>query len=69
MEVLNKGGNAKYTSYHTVDKLLTYFRLGLSNSLTSPASKLRQPLDTHWLACDEAVQTLKRSLGQRHWRI
>ena len=42
--------------------MLVNFRLAFKQLFDRPALKLRQPSDTRWLACDEAVQTLKCSL-------
>ena len=54
--------NSFFTYFHRSPKRAGKLQASFERLFDQPALKLRQPSDTRWLACDEAVQTLKRSL-------
>ena len=54
--------NSFFTYFHRSPKRAGKLQASFEQLFDRPALKLRQPSDTRWLACDEAVQTLKRSL-------
>ena len=54
--------NSFFTYFHCSLKCAGQLQASFEQLFDQPALKLRQPSYTRWLACDEAVQTLKRSL-------
>ena len=54
--------NSFFAYFHRSPKRAGQLQASFEQLFDRPALKLRKPSDTRWLACDEAVQTLRRSL-------
>ena len=51
-----------FTYFHRSANRTTHLKSIFEEVFNRPALKLREPAETRWLACDEAVQVMKRSL-------
>lgn len=54
--------NSLFTYFHRSPKCSGHLEATFMQLFNKPALKLKKPSDTRWLACDEAVKTLKKIL-------
>jgi hypothetical protein len=54
--------NSLFVYFHGSAKRQGKLQEAFQSLENRPTLKLRKPSDTHWLACDEAIQTVKKSL-------
>ena len=51
-----------FTYFHRSSKRTGQLQASFEEVFDRPALKLREPADTRWLSCDEAIQVIRRSL-------